>query len=87
MTPRHELPTPGPATALAASLTALVPTIETPRFCLRGIRLSDFEACVDIACSERGRYVGGPMSRADAWYEITSMCAGWMLHGHGGLAI
>ncbi len=87
MTPRHELPTPGPAADLATMFNALVPMIATERFILRGPKLSDFPACAEIACSERGKYVGGPMSRDDAWFEFTAMVSGWMLHGHGGFAI
>lgn len=87
MTGRHEHPTPGPAIELAAMFNALAPMIVTERFILRAPKLSDFPACAEIACSDHGRFVGGPMSREDAWFEFTSMCAGWMLHGHGGLVI
>ena len=87
MTPRHELPTAGPAEQIAAMFCALAPTIQTERLVLRAPKLQDFDACADIACSERGRFVGGPMSRDDAWDEFAKMSAGWMLHGHGGFAI
>ena len=87
MTPRHELPTAGPATEIAAMFQALVPMIATERFMLRAPKLSDFPACAEIACSERGKFIGGPMSREDAWYEFISMVAGWSLHGHGGFTI
>lgn len=87
MTPRHELPTPGPAADLAAMFGALAPMISTERFILRAPRLSDFQACAEIACSERGRFVGGPMSREDAWSEFAKMCANWMLHGHGAFTV
>ena len=87
MTPRHELPTPGPAADLAAMFTALAPQLQTKRFSLRAPILSDFPACAKIACSNRGRFVGGPMSREDAWFEFTAMVAGWSLHGHGGFTI
>ncbi len=87
MTARHELPTPGPATDLAAMFGALVPMVMTERFILRAPRLADFPACVAIACGERGQFIGGPMSREDAWNEFSKMCAGWLLHGHGGWVI
>ncbi len=87
MTPRHELPTPGPAEQIAEMFGALVPMIMTERFLLRAPRLSDFPACVEIACNPRGRFIGGPMSRDDAWDEFAKMCAGWVLHGHGGWTI
>ena len=72
MTLRHEQPTPGPAMDLAARFQALVPVIETERLVLRAPKLSDFPTCAEIACTERGRYVGGPMSREDAWSEFTA---------------
>ncbi len=87
MTARHEQPTPGPATDLAAMFSALVPMIATERFILRAPKLSDFPACAEIACAERGRFIGGPMSRDAAWFEFAAMVSGWHLHGHGGFAI
>ncbi|MEM8804238.1 MAG: GNAT family N-acetyltransferase [Pseudomonadota bacterium] len=87
MTARHEQATPGPAEDLAAMFNALAPTIQTERLLLRAPVLSDFPACAEIACGERGRFVGGPMSRDAAWAEFTAMVAGWSLHGHGGFAV
>ena len=87
MTARHELPTPGPAADLAAGVLRQLPVIRTERLLLRAPKLSDFPACAEIACTERGRFVGGPMSREDAWDEFAKMAAGWLLHGHGGFAI
>ena len=47
----------------------------------------DQDSLADIACTERGTYIGGPMSREDAWYDFATICSGWMLHGHGGWTI
>ncbi len=87
MTARHELPTPGPAMAIAERFQALVPVLETERLRLRALSLRDFPAFAEIVCGPRGRYVGGPMSREDAWFDFAGMCACWMLHGHGGWAV
>ncbi|MEO1536654.1 MAG: GNAT family N-acetyltransferase [Pseudomonadota bacterium] len=87
MTARHELPTPGPAAKLAETFAALAPVITTDRLVLRAPKLSDFPACAEIAGSEHGRFIGGPMGREDAWAEFAKMTAGWMLHGHGGFTI
>ena len=87
MTPRHEMPTAGPAAALARRVTDALPVLRTERLVLRAPRLSDFPACAEIACTDRGRFVGGPMPRDDAWSEFAKMTAGWILHGHGGFAI
>ncbi len=87
MTARFELPTPGAAAQIAAMFSALVPMIVTERFVLRATKLADFPAYADIACGERGAYIGGPMSREDAWFDFVTLCSGWMLHGHGGWTI
>jgi len=87
MTPRHEMPTPGAAAQIAACFAALVPMFVTERFVLRGPKLADYPVYADIVCSERGRHIGGPMSRDEAWSDFAGMCANWMLHGHGGWAI
>lgn len=87
MIPRHERPTPGPAAKLSASLHSQLPVVTTERLILRAPTLSDFPACAEIACDERGRFVGGPMSREDAWGEFALMTAGWLLHGHGGFTV
>lgn len=87
MTARHELLTPGPATEIAAMFSALVPVILTERFVLRAARLSAFPDYAEIACTERGQHIGGPMSREDAWFSFATICSGWMLHGHGGWTI
>ena len=83
----HEHPATPQATALAAEIARLVPEITTERLKLRAIRLSDFAALAEIACSERSRFIGGPFSRKDAWHEFLQLTGGWFLHGHGGWAI
>lgn len=83
MTPRHEQPTPGPALGIAARFQALVPVIATERLVLRAPALADFPAYAEIVCGPRGRHIGGPLSRDDAWSDFAGMCANWMLHGHG----
>ncbi len=87
MIPRNEMPTPGPAADLAARVSTTLPVITTDRLVLRAPRLADFPACAEIACAERGRHIGGPMSREDAWDEFAKMSAGWLLHGHGGFTV
>lgn len=83
MIARYERPPSGPAAALAASLQAHVPTIETDRLILRAPRVSDFATYADIMGSDRAGPLGGPMERAEAWADFTNYVAGWMLHGHG----
>ncbi len=87
MTARHEHITPGPAEALASRFRALVPALETERLILRAVGVQDFDAYAEIVCGERGKYVGGPMTREDAWYDFASLSSCWMLYGHGGWAV
>ena len=87
MTPRHECFTPGPAQAIAADLAASVPVLKTERLTLRAPNLADFGDYRGIVCTERGRFIGGPMSREDGWYDFAGMCANWLLHGHGGWTV
>ena len=77
----------GRAAQQAAATAATVPVIETERLRLRPIRASDFDVWADIACTERGTHIGGPMTREDAWYDFIQLAASWMLHGHGGWTI
>lgn len=84
---RCEHPTPGIAAAQAQQMASAVPTMMTDNIMLRAPVLADFETYAAIVCTERGQYVGGPMSREDAWYDFTSLSACWMLHGHGGWTV
>ncbi len=84
MTLPHERPTASAAAAgLAARMAALIPVIETARCRLRAPRIDDFDAYAEIACSPRGRGIGGPMDRGAAWADFMQMCATWLLRGHG----
>ena len=87
MTSRHEEPTPGPAVDIAHAFAANVPMIRTGRLILRAVRLEDFPGYASILCTDRGRFAGGPLSRADAWSDFAALSAGWVLHGHGGWAV
>lgn len=87
MSLRYEEITPGPAVDVAHSFAGLVPVLETDNAILRPVHLTDFADYAEIVCSERGRYVGGPYSREDAWFDFLSLSSGWMLHGHGGWAV
>ena len=87
MTFRCERAPTGVPAEIAARFAALVPVIQTPRLTLRAPRVDDFPAYAAIACTERGRHIGGPMSREDAWYDWIQFASSWLLHGHGGWTI
>lgn len=78
-----ETPPTGIAAQFAVMLQGQLPTLATDRLILRAPRVTDFDTYADIACTDRGLHLGGPMSREDAWADFASMTAGWMLHGHG----
>jgi RimJ/RimL family protein N-acetyltransferase len=84
MTFACETPPSGVALARANQFTRLVPELTTDRLRLLAPGVSDFDAYCSVVCTERGQYVGGPMSREDAWYDFIQLSSGWMLHGHGG---
>lgn len=78
-----ETPPTGKAALFALSLQEHLPTLATDRLILRAPRVTDFEAYAEIACSDRGQHIGGPMSREDAWFDFAQVTATWILHGHG----
>ncbi|PRX33782.1 Protein N-acetyltransferase, RimJ/RimL family [Meinhardsimonia xiamenensis] len=83
MIPRHEMPPAGSAAALAETIAAAIPVLETERTRLRAPRIGDFDLYASIVCSPRGSHLGGPYTRADAWSDFSRAVAGWLLHGHG----
>ncbi len=78
-----ETPRSGAAARFALSLQDQLPTLRTERLILRAPRVTDFETYAEIACTDRGQYLGGPMSREDAWLDFAQMTSTWLLHGHG----
>jgi RimJ/RimL family protein N-acetyltransferase len=83
MTAPHETPPVGKAAAMAQTIAAMVPVIETARLRLRPMRLTDFLAWAGILCSDRSVYMDGPYTRDDAYTEFAASVGSWMLHGHG----
>lgn len=79
----HECPPVGPAAALAQHITAQIPILETARLRLRAPRITDFQIYARIACSQRARFMGGPMTRKEAWDDFARTCSVWLWRGHG----
>ncbi|MCE6950027.1 GNAT family N-acetyltransferase [Cereibacter sphaeroides] len=67
----------------AAGVAGAVPEIATRRLRLRAPRLDDFATYAEIVGSDRGRHIGGPLPRAEAWDDFCRMTATWLLRGHG----
>ncbi|MFW2588621.1 GNAT family N-acetyltransferase [Sagittula sp. SSi028] len=59
------------------------PTLTTPRLTLRAHTMDDLDALCDLFATDRARFMGGPVSRKDAWRWIASEVAMWDLLGHG----
>ena len=79
----HEYPPRGPAAALAQRISAQIPVLETARLRLRAPRITDFQIYARIACSQRARFMGGPMTREEAWDDFARTCSVWLWRGHG----
>ena len=87
MTARHELAPTGIPSAVAANVAAQIPTLMSDALMLRAPKVEDFPLYAEVLCSERGQYMGGPISREDAWSGFVQLASSWMLHGHGGWTI
>lgn len=73
----------GQAAVAVERIGQSLPRISTDRTSLRGPYMEDFDIYADIVCSERGRFVGGPMTRDEAWDDFLQMTASWLLRGAG----
>lgn len=79
----HEIAIPGPAATFAATLSGMLPEIETARLRLRAPTLTDFDAWAEIFTGPAGPHLGGPFDRDDAFTEFAATCGLWLLRGHG----
>lgn len=61
----------------------MIPTLTTDRLILRGPTRADFDAFAEMMASDRAKYMGGPMDRAEAWRIFAVCAAGWPLDGFG----
>ena len=64
-------------------LSVDIPVLETPNLILREPRKADFEVAAAFAASDRARFVGGPMTRGEAWRSFASGVGHWVLNGFG----
>ncbi|GAB1480166.1 hypothetical protein MASR2M74_27410 [Paracoccaceae bacterium] len=73
----------GAAAALAISIAAQVPVIETARLRLRAPVLADFPAYEAVFTSARAVHMDGPFTPEKAFADFCQAVAGWMLRGAG----
>jgi len=64
-----------------------IPRLETERLILRAPASSDLDAEAAFFASERSHFVGGPMTRGEAWRSIAGVLGHWCLRGFGFFAI
>lgn len=65
----------------------VIPELRTERLLLRAPRPEDFEAHSDTLMTERGRFIGGPFDREDAWRDFAADAGSWVLRGFGYWAV
>ncbi|MEO0911827.1 MAG: GNAT family N-acetyltransferase [Pseudomonadota bacterium] len=61
----------------------MIPTLQTERLDLRPPTRADFPAYAAVMQSDRARFMGGPLSLDDAWYDFAGALVGWTLDGRG----
>ena len=59
-----------------------IPVIETERLRLRGPKTADFEVMAAFLASPRSTFVGGPISRAQAWRSFGHLTGHWLHRGY-----
>ena len=59
-----------------------IPVIETAKMRLRGPKTADFDAMADFLGSSRSAFVGGPVSRAQAWRSFGHLTGHWLHRGY-----
>ena len=55
--------------------------LETERLLLRVPRVGDFDRFAELFGSDHSRFIGGPMTRGDAWRRFLQMPGAWLLQG------
>ena len=62
----------------------MIPVIHSERLTFRSWREGDFDAFASVYTdAEQSRFIGGPMSRDDAWRRMASFVGHWSLRGFG----
>lgn len=65
----------------------LIPRLQTPRLTLRAPAIGDFDALAAFYGGPRSRFVGGPVTREQAWRILAGEIGHWTLRGFGRWAL
>ncbi|MEX0286120.1 MAG: GNAT family N-acetyltransferase [Paracoccaceae bacterium] len=65
----------------------MIPVLETDRLILRAPKAEDFDRFAAFFGSDRARYVGGPITREQAWRALAAELGHWHLRGYGRWAL
>jgi len=63
--------------------TIEIPTLRTERLTLRAPTIGDLDAYAEYRASERTEFVGGAMTRSQAFESLCGMIGHWQLRGYG----
>ncbi len=70
------------------TFAASIPVLETERLALRGLRQADLDAyAAFFADAHLTRFIGGALSREDAWRNMAMRAGSWLLRGFGYWAV
>lgn len=65
------------------TLSLNIPELETERLRLRAPAPADFEPMAAFWASDRARFVGGVLTRMQAWRAFAAQIGHWALNGYG----
>ena len=69
------------------SVTFEIPELETERLRLRAPCIDDLDGLAAFYASDRAKFVGGPMTREQAWRALATEVGHWCLLGFGRWAL
>lgn len=64
-----------------------IPTLVTERLILRPWRDDDIDGFAALLADPASHFVGGPLSREDAWRKMATYLGHWLLRGYGTFAL
>lgn len=72
---------------MMTDFTLAIPRLTTRNLLLREYRESDFEDFAAFYATDRSRFIGGPLTREQAWRGLAAHLGHWALRGYGFWAV